>query len=200
VRKIDLSGEVFGRLTVTTQAGSDKYGNTRWHCVCSCGNRAIRGGSDLRSGGSKSCGCLRKDAKEGKIKFDTCYKGPRVSGVNTLIAKYKEHAVKRGYNFYLCREEFESLIFSNCVYCGDAPGNTQKSWADCFAYNGIDRVDNAGDYVVGNVVPCCNFCNKAKGAHSLKTFLEKATKIAQRKEVTMDFVGGRYVLAGEDSL
>lgn len=57
---IDLSGDVFGRLTVIRRADSD--GRPRWECECSCGNKCTPRGSDLKFGRSNSCGCLRKEA------------------------------------------------------------------------------------------------------------------------------------------
>lgn len=53
----DLSGKVFGRLTVISYAGDYK-----WNCICSCGSQKAVRGSDLRSGRTTSCGCLRKEA------------------------------------------------------------------------------------------------------------------------------------------
>lgn len=52
----NLSGRVFGRLTVVDYAG-----NYKWNCKCSCGvSKEVRGG-DLKAGKTKSCGCLRKE-------------------------------------------------------------------------------------------------------------------------------------------
>lgn len=57
----DLTGQVFGRLTALRRLGQDKRGKVIWECVCICGEaRRIR--SDvLLSGGSQSCGCLRRE-------------------------------------------------------------------------------------------------------------------------------------------
>lgn len=60
-KKIDLTGRKFGRWTVIDLAPRYSTGSqtiVRWNCVCECGAvRAVAGGS-LRSGVSKSCGCL----------------------------------------------------------------------------------------------------------------------------------------------
>ena len=65
---IDLSGQRFGRLTVIERAANDKHGEPRWLCRCDCGNHVIVLGSSLRSGHTKSCGCLQREhaAKIGK--------------------------------------------------------------------------------------------------------------------------------------
>lgn len=59
-RKIDLVGQRFGRLLVVEEAGKDKHGNLKWKCKCDCGDVAIVLGYNLRSGRTKSCGCLRR--------------------------------------------------------------------------------------------------------------------------------------------
>lgn len=53
----DMTGQVFGRLTVLERAGSDpKNGGAMWLCRCKCGNTAKVRGSELRSS-RRSCGC-----------------------------------------------------------------------------------------------------------------------------------------------
>jgi hypothetical protein len=54
---IDMIGRQFGRWTVLATSAPRRR-EAYWLCRCSCGaERAIQG-SSLRSGGSKSCGCL----------------------------------------------------------------------------------------------------------------------------------------------
>lgn len=56
----NLSGMRFGRLVVTGGTrGSD--GRFRWACVCDCGGSAVVFSASLRSGRTKSCGCLQVD-------------------------------------------------------------------------------------------------------------------------------------------
>lgn len=40
-----------------------------------------------------------------------------------------------------------------------------------FTFNGIDRLDNSGGYVSGNIVSCCQRCNMAKGKMSAGDFI-----------------------------
>ena len=58
---IDLTGQRFGRLTVLKKEKSDNNGNVMWRCQCDCGNIVIVRGVSLRSGNTRSCGCLHKD-------------------------------------------------------------------------------------------------------------------------------------------
>ena len=63
-KKIDLTGQRFGRLVVLEEAGKTKRGYITWKCQCDCekeDNIIIISGDSLRSGNTKSCGCYSKD-------------------------------------------------------------------------------------------------------------------------------------------
>lgn len=57
----DLSGRVFGRLRVVSLFKKERPGYIKWHCVCSCGGSAIVSSSHLKSGHTKSCGCVASE-------------------------------------------------------------------------------------------------------------------------------------------
>ena len=61
----DLTGQKFGRLTVVERAEdriTSKRRHIRWDCTCDCGTKhVIVTTSSLKSGNSKSCGCLQKE-------------------------------------------------------------------------------------------------------------------------------------------
>lgn len=56
---VDLTGQVFGRLTVKAQAGVTGGARKRatWACQCSCGTWRTFAGRSLRRGDATSCGC-----------------------------------------------------------------------------------------------------------------------------------------------
>lgn len=54
----DLTGMKFGKLTVVERA-ENQGKKTMWRCLCECGNEKIVNGHDLKSGATKSCGCLK---------------------------------------------------------------------------------------------------------------------------------------------
>jgi hypothetical protein len=56
---IDLTGRVYGRLTVISCAGQQDRARIKWKCRCSCGSEVSISGTELRCGDTKSCGCLR---------------------------------------------------------------------------------------------------------------------------------------------
>ena len=58
-RIINLEGQIFGKWTVGSYAGSDKNGNALWNCVCECGTHRAVTGYGLKNGTSTSCGCSR---------------------------------------------------------------------------------------------------------------------------------------------
>lgn len=60
-KRLDLEGQRFGRLLVISEAGKHKNGNYTWNCLCDCGNSCVIAGSNLKSGGTVSCGCRRRE-------------------------------------------------------------------------------------------------------------------------------------------
>lgn len=54
----DLSGLVFGKLTVLEYAGIVN-GRHAWECECDCGTKKIIIGKNLTGGNTTSCGCYR---------------------------------------------------------------------------------------------------------------------------------------------
>lgn len=57
--RIDHVGQKFGRLTVIEPTAlRDGAGSIKWRCLCDCGKEAVVSGRNLRSGESRSCGCL----------------------------------------------------------------------------------------------------------------------------------------------
>ena len=67
----DLTGQKFGRWTVINI--TDKRTKNRtiiWHCKCDCGNEKDVDGYTLKSGQSKSCGCLHKEIVKKKVEYE----------------------------------------------------------------------------------------------------------------------------------
>lgn len=65
MKRIDLTGQRFGKLTVVKFLGMVRDSQNRTHskylCKCDCGNFTEVRAGNLRNGGVKSCGCIRKD-------------------------------------------------------------------------------------------------------------------------------------------
>lgn len=60
-KRLQLSGKVFGRLTVVKEGHSTSVG-TSWLCLCFCGKEHTVRGANLISGSVTSCGCYAKEA------------------------------------------------------------------------------------------------------------------------------------------
>jgi hypothetical protein len=57
----DETGNIYGYLTVLSRAENTREGRAQWLCQCKCGKTCIILGKHLRSGNTKSCGCLKKE-------------------------------------------------------------------------------------------------------------------------------------------
>lgn len=66
-RRIDLTGNRYGRLLVTKFDRKNQHGDTYWVCRCDCGNYKSIASNKLRSGWTKSCGCLHKEIMRQKL-------------------------------------------------------------------------------------------------------------------------------------
>lgn len=56
----DLTGQRFGKLMAIELTEEKKRGRWVWRCKCDCGNTVYIDAGSLKSGNTKSCGCLRK--------------------------------------------------------------------------------------------------------------------------------------------
>lgn len=142
-RLIDLTGQRFGRLKVINRYKS-LNGYTRWLCQCDCGEKTIVHSDSLKSGNTKSCGCI---SKENKLSYGThkMSKTPIFHVWNTMKQRCNNPNSTSFYRYggrgiSVCREwEEDFTAFYN--------------WSMANGYkNGltIDRIDNDGDYEPSN--------------------------------------------------
>lgn len=64
----NMIGLVFGRLTVVAMGERMPSGAVRWQCRCECGRVSLVGTSHLKSGYTKSCGCLQRDVTTQRLR------------------------------------------------------------------------------------------------------------------------------------
>lgn len=147
MKKIDITGAKFGRLTVVQQ--STHAGNKiRWECQCACGARVHITSSNLRSGHTLSCGCLNREINSARaVKRNTRHghnragKGNQSATWHSWASMRKRCSLKshRSYKDYggrgikICPEwdSFENFLSD----MGARPdGKT------------LDRIDVNGDY------------------------------------------------------
>lgn len=82
------------------------------------------------------------------------------------LLSYKRSAKKRGIEWLLSDDEFESFWGKACEYCGDEIDTI-----------GIDRVDNNLCYEIDNCKSCCSVCNVMKSTLSENDFINKIKQI-----------------------
>lgn len=181
MRKIDLAGRIYGKLTVLSFAYK-KGQHLYWNCLCECGKDSIQCTTNLQQHKVTSCGCVR-NKKSGerlnllpRIKFD-----PGISSFNILYYRYRQGALRRKISFELTKGEFKELTQGVCWYCGAPPENimTGPRCNGKYIYSGVDRIDNTKGYINDNVVPCCEDCNRAKrtmGEYEFYLWIEKVYK------------------------
>ena len=175
-RFIDLTGKRFNRLIVINRAANIGR-QVAWNCVCDCGNNKIVRGDHLTRSKVKSCGCLNSEQARINGRKNALSKGE--AAFNALILDYKEHARERGLSFELSTEEFRNLTKLDCHYCGSKPFQIkyQKGYNGSYIYNGIDRFDNSIGYNIDNCVPCCKYCNRAKGVMEFDDFFTWISRV-----------------------
>ncbi len=182
--RYDLTGSVFGRLTVIEKDGKrlDSQGYSRgptYRCLCSCGNvkEKVYSGN-LHAGKTRSCGCLSTEHRSSDKNLALLAQGRRrsktgeTSAFNRVLDIYIRSATKRNISWSLTLHEFKALIEGDCFYCNKSPFLLKVTAGSELLWNGIDRIDSSGDYVVDNCVSCCSRCNHGKWTDTMEEFTE----------------------------
>jgi len=144
--RIDLTGQRFGRLVVLGIASYDEKTYTKkWLCRCDCGKKIEVSGGNLRSGHSKSCGCLRRDIC---IKASTAHGKSRTRLYSIWIGMRKRCKDKNQKNYRLYGGR-------GIKVCDEWEKNFTvfETWAlnNGYAENlSIDRIDSNGNYEPSN--------------------------------------------------
>lgn len=152
-------GQRFGRLTLIWVHPGQNGKVRRAHCLCDCGAEYWVNALQVFQG--RSLGC-RKCVKPRKYKLDEL-------PVRRALKQYENRSARKGRDFSLSWEQFQTFYLGNCIYCGRSPAN------------GIDRKDSKQGYTLGNCSSCCKRCNIAKMDQTPQEFLEWATRVAQHQ-------------------
>ena len=131
---IDLTGQVFRRLTVLSGAGRSRYGQAMWLCRCECGKQKIINGSSMLNGLTMSCGCLRKKHGLAGTPIYSVWKNMRNRCNNQKALQYKNYG-QRGISVCERWDKFENFYAD----MGDRPDELS-----------IERIDNNGNYEPSN--------------------------------------------------
>ena len=66
MRRVISAGDRFGRLVAVSLAGYKKWGYHAWLCRCDCGATPVVDSGSLRTGNTKSCGCIVREMSGAK--------------------------------------------------------------------------------------------------------------------------------------
>ena len=172
-------GTRLGRLVVTEVLPERARNGYRVYlCSCDCGNRKKVISANIHR--TKSCGCLKREPK-------LTHRIPDGgAALNELYSKTKRGAVvHRNYEWGISKEDFRNLTSQPCHYCGAPPVDifNKGRYSSDYKANGLDRVDNLKGYILENVVPCCERCNRAKFTGSygeFQTYLDRLVAFRSR--------------------
>lgn len=149
----NLIGVKFGRLTVKARLTPDRHGNIMWACDCDCGGTYNVGGSPLRLGRTRSCGCLRKETvtaqnKTGRNRTHGMTRTLTWSSWSSMMSRcynpnVKEHSRYGAIGILPC--EFIRVTPANLILAiGERPSKDLT----------LDRIDSALGYTCGQCAEC----------------------------------------------
>lgn len=139
---VTLDRQKFTRWTVLTEAGKDKDHNTFWFCRCDCGVEKLVLRKSLKSGVSKSCGCLMREVLSQRTTTRGQTNTPEYQAFKNAKGrctnpnnKYFTDYGGRGIEFRF--PNFEEFL----AHIGPKPSDKHS----------LDRIDNEGHYEIGNI-------------------------------------------------
>ena len=147
-RELDIAGKIFGRLTAIQPIRKDSQG-VIWLCKCECGNEIEATVKCLRSGNTKSCGCLRDDkiavlnAKHNKshTRLYNVWVGMRQRCNDKDHKSYQNYG---GRGIRVCNEWNDFTEFERWALSSGYDENAE--YGECT----IDRIDVNGNYEPDN--------------------------------------------------
>lgn len=176
-RLIDLTGQKFGRWTVIKLSKMlNARGGPLWLCRCDCGTKSRVEPQSLRSGGTKSCGCLRAEkAREahlthGHSKNDPTYRSWAAMRRRCLTESDKLYPYYGARGITICKSwmKFENFL----IDMGERPPKLT-----------LERDNNNGNYEPTN----CFWATRkvqARNKRSAKLTLEDAIDIIKIRRST----------------
>jgi hypothetical protein len=140
-RIIDLTEQHFGRwLVLEIHPKRANGGQVQWLCRCTCDTERVVLGGELRRGGSTSCGCFQREQLAKRVTKHGL-SGTRVYHAYQNILQRCRNPNSRAYSWYGARG-----IDIECSF--------EEFFADVghpLPGQSIDRIDNDGNYKVGNL-------------------------------------------------
>jgi len=179
MKALDLTGQVFGRLTVVSRAENSKGGKARWNCVCECGGSTTTSTSNLRSKRTKSCGCSRGELLSKLRSIHNMSQTPEYTIWTGMKARTTKHNTNRAYIY----------IERGIEMCPEWRDSFERFYSDMgprpSLEHSIDRIDNAKGYSKEN----CRWATRKEQARNKRNihqieFKGQAKCIAEWSEST----------------
>lgn len=105
----DLTGKQFGYLTVLNKTNKRIQRKVVWECLCICGNKCEVLSTNLISGRTVSCGCLRSKIASQTRRKESPKIGEIINGTQIIDIKYQKDS--RNFN--------ECWVLGICKICGN---------------------------------------------------------------------------------
>lgn len=146
---IDIRGQRFGRLVAEEFVRVDPKRGVIWKCKCDCGNEIECPTKSLRSGHTKSCGCLKREEASNRKKkhggthtrLYNVWNGMRQRCNDPNHKSYKDYG---GRGIKVCEEWDDYENFRSWALENGYDANAK--FGDCT----LDRIDVYGDYCPKN--------------------------------------------------
>lgn len=167
-------GEKFGNLVVLRLCGKTKHGCRIFLCRCVCGTEKQVEISNLISGHTKSCGCLRHPRGANS---------PSWKGHGGISKDWWGHHVLRGWvGKWYAKEITIDMAYAWDLFLKQG-GRCALSGLPIEIYEGgtasIDRIDSSVGYVIGNVQWVHKHINIMKNNHPMDYFVEMCRLVAE---------------------